>query len=75
MVMSRIQKKVADRFLRMTIHNQVKGYFKKGVHPTVEQVMQDIDKQALGILLSQGYTEDKIKEIVEESIRRQECKE
>ena len=76
MVMSRVQKKIADRFMCMAIHNHVKKtYFKKGVHPTVEQVIQNIDKQALNILHSQGYTEDKIKEIVEESIRRQECKE
>ena len=75
MVMSRIQKKISDRFIRMTIKYHIeRTYYKKGITPTGEQVIQDIDKEALNTLLSQGYTEDKIKEIVEDTIRRQKCK-
>ena len=40
-----------------------------------EQVMQDIDEDALDTLLSQGYTKDEIREMIENTIRRQKCKE
>jgi len=64
-------KKIADRFMRMTIHNFIKStYFKKGTTPTVEQVLMDIDKKVLDTLLSQGYTEDEIKGMIEDTIRR-----
>lgn len=58
----------------MAIHKQVKGYFKKGVHPTVEQVMQDINEDSLSTLLLY-FTIEEIEKKIEESIRRQECKE
>ena len=75
MVMSGIQKKIADRFMRMTIYWHIQStYFKRGVTPTAEQVMQDINDSALNTLLAQGYTEDGIKEMVEGIIRRQKCK-
>jgi len=75
MVMSRVQKKIADRFMCMAIHNHVKKtYFKKGVCPTVEQVMQDINEDSLSTLLLY-FTVEEIKEKTVESIRRQECKE
>jgi len=72
--MSRIQKKVVDGFIDMAINKQVKGYFKKGMHPTVEQVMQDIDEDNLNYILL-CFTVEEIKEKIEGSIRRQECKE
>ena len=72
--MSKIQKKVADRFMGMTIHKQVKDYFKKGVHPTVEQIMQDINEDSLSTLLLY-FTVEETKGKIEKSIRRQECKE
>ena len=75
MVMSGVQKKIASRFIRMAIHNHIKGtYFKKGVHPTVEQVMQDINEDNLSTLLLY-FTVEEIKTKIAESIRRQECKE
>ena len=75
MVMSKIKRKIADRFLHVTIYYHINNtYFKKGITPTVEQVIQDIDKDALNTLLSQGYTEDEINKIVEDTIRRKKCK-
>ena len=75
MVISRIRRKISDRFIRMTIYYHINNtYFKKGITPTGEQVIQDIDKNTLNTLISQGYTEDKIKEIVEDTIRRNKCK-
>jgi len=72
--MSRIQKKVVDGFIDMAINKQVKGYFKKGMHPTVEQVVQDINEDSLDFILLH-FTIEEIKEKIEKSIRRQECKE
>lgn len=69
--MSRVQKWTADRFLLMAIHKQVKGYFKKGVYPATEQIMQDINEDSLSTLLLY-FTVEEIKEKIEESIRRQE---
>lgn len=76
MVMSKTQKKVADRLMRMTMHSHIKkNYFKKGTIPTTEQIIQDIDKQALSTLMANGYTEDDIKGMITDIIRRQKCKE
>ena len=74
MVMSRVQRKVVNKFMGMAIHKQVKDYFKKGMRPTVEQIMQDINEDSLSTLLLY-FTVEEIKEKIEESIRRQECKE
>jgi len=73
--MSKIQKKIADRFMKMTIYWHVKKtYFDKSIIPTAEQVIQDIDKQALNTLISQGYTEDEIGKMAEDIIGREKCK-
>ena len=70
-----LKKKMADLLMREAIkHHVSKTYFKKGVTPTAEQVMQNIDKKALNILLSQGYTEDEIRGMVENTIKEQKCK-
>ena len=75
MVISGLQKKIADRFMRMTIYWHIKKtYFNIGVTPTVEQVMQDINKDALNTMLSQGYTEDDIRQMIDAVIRRRKCK-
>lgn len=72
--MSKLQKKIATRLMRVTIYNHVnKTYLKKGLTPTTEQVMQDMDKKALSTLLGY-YTLDEIKGIIEKTIRRQLCK-
>ena len=69
--LTKIQKAIADRFMRMVIYRQVGGYIKKGIHPTAEQVMQDIDRKSLDTLIQQGYTIEEITGIAEEVIRRQ----
>ena len=74
MVMSKLQKKIADRFMRKTIYHHVnETYFEKSITPTVEQVMQNINEEALNTLLTY-YTLEEIKGITEEIIRRQLCK-
>ena len=75
MVMSNIQKKIANKFMRMTIGSHIKGYIKKGIHPTTEQVMQNINQSALNTLAQYGYTHEEISKVVEDIIRRQKCKE
>jgi len=76
MVMSGIQKRVADKLMRVTIKHHVnKTYFKKGLCPTTEQVMQDIDRKILDTLLLQGYTEGEIGKMVEDTIKELKCKE
>jgi len=73
--MSRVQKWTAAKFMYTTIHNHIKkSYIKKGIHPTVEQVMQDINEGSLNSL-PLYFTVEEIEEKVEESIRRQKCKE
>ena len=67
-----IQKKIADKFLRMTISGHIKKrYSKKGITPTVEQVMQDIPATKMIVLLQNGYTREEITGIGGEVIRRQ----
>lgn len=71
MTMAKIQKKITNRFMHMVIYNYIKEeYLKKGVHPTVEQVIQDIDKDKLAILLQNGYTMEEITKMVSEAIGR-----
>jgi len=62
MVMSGIQKRVADKLMRVTIKHHVnKTYFKKGLF--------------LDTLLLQGYTEGEIGKMVEDTIKELKCKE
>ena len=73
--LTKIQEKIAGRLMHEVIKQRIKGYNKRGICPTVEQVMQDINQEAFNILAQCGYTEDKIKGIVEDIIRRKTCKE
>lgn len=74
-MVTRIQKKIADGFMRMQVHKHIKDtYFKRGVTPTVEQVIMDIDEKALNILLAQGYTIEEIRSMTVEVINRQNAK-
>jgi len=71
MTMTRIQKKIADKFMEMTIKAHVKNeYHKIGVHPTAEQVFMNIKGEALDKLMQNGYTVEEIKEIIAKVVRR-----
>jgi len=75
MVMSRAEKTVTLALMKSVIHGHIKkNYFKKGIQPTVEQVMSDIDKDKLNIIL-RYLNENEIKSAIEDAIRRQKCKE
>lgn len=69
-IFNKIEEKVVTETMRQTIRDHLKGYKKKGVIPTVEQIIQDIKSEALETLAQHGYSIDRIKEIVEEEIRR-----
>ena len=61
---SGVQQKIVDSIMKRTISNHLKYYRKKGIKPTVEQVMLDISDKALDTLTTYGYTQDMIKETV-----------
>ena len=70
-MLSGIGKKLTDKLMSVTIKHYIKErYFKKSVHPTVEQVMMDLNREKLDTLLQQGYTEEEIREMVEIAIER-----
>jgi len=65
------KKTLTDRYMRFVIEGHIKEhYYKKGITPTTNQVMQNISSDKLNLLCQQGYTEDEIKTMVEETIRR-----
>jgi len=66
----RIQKSMADKFMRMVIENHLRVKAKKGIYPTADQVMQEINKKTFDVLLQHGYTEEGIKAVVEDIIGR-----
>jgi len=72
-IMNRVEKTVTLAFMKSVIHNHIKSYSKKGIQPTVEQVMNDIDKDKLITILNY-LSEDEIKGAIEDTIRRQKCK-
>jgi hypothetical protein len=72
MTMSRLQKKIADKFMRMTIYWHTRNVFEKDNTITVDKVIADINSASLDKLLSQGYTIEAIKEMAKEAIER--CK-
>lgn len=72
----RVQKRLYDFFMRLAMKRHIKKeYFKKGITPTAEQVLSDINPSSLSTLISQGYFVEDIKGIVEEIIGRHKCKE
>jgi hypothetical protein len=75
MTLNKVQKAIADKFMREMIKHHIKQeYLKKSVTPTVEQVMQDIPAKKMLILLQGGFTREGIEGIVAEVIGRQKCK-
>jgi len=73
MVMNRAEKTVTLAFMKSVMHNHIKSYSKKGIQPTTEQVMNDIDKDKLATILNY-FSEEEIKNAIEDVIRRQKCK-
>lgn len=71
MTMTGMQKKIANRFMQMTINTHVtKEYFEKKIHPTTEQVMQDISSKKLIVLMQYGYTKEEIATMIDDVITR-----
>jgi len=69
--MSRLQKRIADGLMKGVIKQHIeKEYFKKGITPTIEQVLQDIPSEKMLALLQSGYTKEEIAEMIEGIIRR-----
>lgn len=72
MPLAGIQKKIADRLMKSAISHHIKTeYLKKGVIPTVSQVMQDIPVEKMLVLLRSGYSREEIEGMAEDVIRRQ----
>lgn len=71
MTMTGMQKKIANRFMQMTINTHVtKEYFEKKIHLTTEQVMQDISSEKLIVLMQYGYTKEEIATMIDDVITR-----
>jgi len=69
-IFSEAQEKIIDSTMRQAVKKQLKGYRKRGIQPTAERVMQDINDNALTTLASYGYTPEKIKVVVDDELRR-----
>ena len=71
-IFDKVQEKTIAKVMQQTVRKHLKSYRKKGIHPTAEQVMQDIDSNTLAKLTSYGYPPDRIKVVVDNELRR--CK-
>jgi len=71
-VLAKVQEKVINSVMRQTIRKQLKSYRKRGISPTAEQVMQDINDNAQSTLTTHGYPPERIKVVVETELRRLE---
>ena len=70
-MLNKWQKKITDTFMRTMIEKHVNNrYFKKGLQPETEQVMQDIDDNALNVLMQHGYTREEIAMTVSEVLAK-----
>lgn len=74
MTMTKIQKKIADRFMSMTIYWHVKKRIKDKPELIVEEAMSDIKDEATDTLISHGYTIEEIRRMAEEAIKKCQCK-
>jgi hypothetical protein len=73
MVMNKIQKSIAMRFMHMTIVYKVKDMIEKNQELTTNDVMIEINEQALQTLCSNGITIEEIESTIEDVIDK--CKE
>ena len=74
MVMNRAERAVILAFMKSVIHNHIKSHLKKDNQLTEEQVMNNIDRDKLSIILNY-FSEDEIREAINDVIRRQKCRE
>jgi len=66
-----VQISIANKFMRETIKHHIKReYYKKGIVPTTQQVMQDIPAQKMLVFLNNGFTREGIEGMVEDIIGR-----
>jgi len=74
MTMNNIQKNIASRFMRRTIHNRVKDMMKENSELTIDNIFTDIKDEALDIFYTNGFTKDEIREMIENSIETCKCR-
>ena len=74
-----LKKKILDGVLQHVISSEVKRLKKNSIKPTPKRVLKIVlknaDKEAIAMLLGQGYTTKELVKVTEDIIRRHECKE
>ena len=70
-----LKKKILDGVLQHVISSEVKRLKKNSIKPTPKRVLKNADKEAIAMLLGQGYTTKELVKVTEDIIRRHECKE